>query len=98
MLRIDVDKKKEISVVEAQGPLPEIINDLLLAIGAIGKSLNDKSHMLGRLYEMTLKAALDDGMAISSRPQEDGELSIVGSGSGIDEAFKNALEQLKKGR
>ena len=95
MLRIDVDKKKELSTIEASGPLPEILNDLLLVIGSIGQGLNDKDHVLGAVYEAALKAALNDGAAISKRALKEGEFVAMGSGSGLEEALMDAFKSMK---
>jgi len=95
MLRIDIDKNKDLSTIEASGPLPEILNDLLLVIGSIGRGLNDKDHVLGAVYEAALKAALNDGAAISKRALKEGEFVAMGSGSGLNEAIRDAFKSLK---
>ena len=95
MLRIDIDKNKDLSTIEASGPLPEILNDLLMVIGSIGKGLNDRDHWLGTVYEAVLKAALNDGAAISKRALKEGEFSVMGSGSGLEEAIMDAFKSMK---
>ena len=51
--------------------------------------------MLGAVYEAALKAALNDGAAISKRALKEGEFSVMGSGSGLEEALMDAFKSMK---
>ena len=42
MLKVEVNKNNGFCMVEANGPLPEIVRDLLMVIGSIGGSLDKK--------------------------------------------------------
>lgn len=97
MLKIELNKDKGFCMIEAGGPLPEIVADLLLVIGSVGSSLDKKNHMLGATYEAMLKAALQDGMALKA-PVPDGEslVEAVGAGMGTDGALKDLIENLRK--
>ncbi len=97
MLKVEVNKNKNngFCMVEANGPLPEIVGDLLMVIGSIGGSLDKKTHTLGKLYEDMLKAALDDGVALKS-PDSDNVVDAVGTGKGVDEALKDMIDNLKR--
>lgn len=43
MLKIELNKDKGFCMIEAGGPLPEIVADLLLVIGSVGSSLDKKT-------------------------------------------------------